>query len=391
MNFFKSLFKKESKGLISQTVILAMIFGFSAGMVGQIFSDVYINPWQQDFGIFSLDDIQNTSQIVPELKKIKKFLGIQQDFEVNNSVVKVYPTLVGVYHKKTAGADGLKKVYLTNEMISTGSILTSDGWIFTAGSQLQSLKKEQLSVVYSNKSYDVAKFIVDSQTGIVLLKINATNLPVISMGDSDEVTAGLLALTLNFSGDTLVSNVKNGEYISRTKETDLVLSSDKDTKQIQLADTFKPAFVGSPLVNLAGEVVGVVSDSGKDANVLTAVPINNFRNVVVEVLRSGSVVRPYLGVSYVDLAYAWGIDAGLAQNQSQGALVWAAPKATSPAALAGIKLKDIIISVDGQLVDKNTSLSDLVKMYKPDSEIDLAIMRDGKTQNLKVKLGTLEK
>ena len=391
MKALKFLFKSNKSSLISQTVILAMIFGFSAGVVGQIFADVYINPWQQDLNVFSYDDLQNSSQIVPELKKIKKFLGIQQDFEVNNSVIKVYPTLVGIYQKKSASTVGLKDIYLPAEMIGSGSILTSDGWIFTSGAMIAGVKKEQLTVIYNGKTHEIASLVVDGATNIAFLKINANNLPVISMGDSDEITSGQLALTLNFANETLVANVKNSQFLGLNKETDLILSSDKEIKLIQLADTHKPVFVGSPLINLAGEVVGVIMAPAKDNNILTAMPINNFRNIIIDVLRNSQIKRPFLGVSYVNLATAWGIDSSLAQNQSQGALVWQDPIINSPAALAGIKAKDIIISLDGQLVDKNTSLSDLVKIYKPESEVELEVIREGKTLKFKVKLGILEK
>ncbi|MFA6322585.1 MAG: S1C family serine protease [Candidatus Buchananbacteria bacterium] len=389
MKIIDRLLKKEKGRVVSQTVILAMIFGFIAGVVGQIVSDVYIDPYGQNYNLSGAEN--DITPVIPELKKVKKFIGIQQDFEVNSSVVKVYPTLAGIYYKKAAGTDQLKRVYLANEILASGSVLTSDGWILTQGQVFNNSKKEQLAVVYSGKVYDASQLIFDRATGVTFIKIAGSNFPVISLGDSDEATTGQLALSLNYFGDTLVSNIKDKRYQKISKDDDLVVSSESNFMPILLSDSFKNNFVGSPLVNLSGEMIGIVSEAGKDSQFLTVVPVNQFRNVILDVLRSGVIKRPYLGLNYLDLTLAVGLDSALTQNQKTGILIWQSPKANSPAAAADLKANDIILTIDDQSLDANTNLTDILNQYQPNDEVVLNVLRQGKSLKVKVKLGTMSK
>lgn len=390
MKFLKLLFKKETEHLISQTVILALVVGFAAGMVGQIVADVYINPYDQNLGLFDSNN-QNIQPIVPELKKVKKFIGIQQDFEVNNSITKVYPSIVGIYNKKASSNDLLKKAYLPSDFLTTGSILTSDGWILSQGQIFNNLKKEQFTVIYNGKVYPVNQLVFDKLTGVSFLKIQASNLPVITLGDSDETSAGQLAVTLNYFSDILVSNIKNNEFIKTVKETDLVVSSESVNRSIVLSEGFSNNYLGAPLINLSGEMIGIISEAGKDNQTQTAVPINQFRNIILDVMRSGQIKRPFLGLNYIDIANAAGLDGNLLQNQKTGALIWQNPKANTPAAVAGLKANDIILTVDGLVIDKNTSLNDIINQYKSGDELVVEYFRQGKNLKANVKLGMIAK
>src|SRR3989339_811417 len=104
MKFFKNRKNKigNTNRFISQVVVLAVIFGFFAGVVGQIFADVYLDPWPD--GLIKLPgDNQDNPLNVPELRRVKRFLGIEQDFEVEKSIRQALPAMVGVYLKKAPG------------------------------------------------------------------------------------------------------------------------------------------------------------------------------------------------------------------------------------------------------------------------------------------------
>ncbi len=133
-------FRKQKDQFISQVVILSMVFGFAAGVVGQIVADVYINPWRQDYLDQSLNTKGNLPSIIPELRRVKKFLGIQQDFEVNNSITKAAPALAGIYLKKS-GHDLLNQIYLPQDLQANGFVLTSDGWLISQGKNNREKKK----------------------------------------------------------------------------------------------------------------------------------------------------------------------------------------------------------------------------------------------------------
>lgn len=381
-------FKKQKDQFISQVVIISMIFGFAAGVVGQIVADVYIDPWRQDYIISDLNANTNIS-IVPELRRVKKFLGIEQDFEVNNSIQKVAPALVGIYQKKSSSQNVLKQIYLPADLKANGFILTSDGWLVSYGKVLNDFRAEQLVVVYEGKIFDIKEMITDSTTGVVFLKISANNLPVVVLGDSNEATLGQLAIVLNKLGEAVVVNIKDTNYQAVAAAGDYVISSEEYGKLFLLTKGLDNTYLGSPLINLAGEITGIIKEIDLQKGFVTAVPINQFRSIILDVLRSSIIKRPFLGVSYLDLAWTVGLDPELTQGLDRGALVYQNPKTLTPASDADLQTNDIILSVDGQSVNKDTSLTDLIQQYQPGDEINLEILREGKTLNQTVTLTIL--
>lgn len=374
-------FRRTSEQYISQVVVLAMIFGFSAGIVGQLVSDVYISPIQQQYIVEPGLKIVT----IPELRRIKRFIGIEQDFEVNASIEKVGPAIAGVYSSKT-GSSVLSQIYLPDDLLSTGFILTSDGWLVSYDGFIDEFNIDSLTVVYDGQSFDVEELITDSVTGVMFIKISANNLPVVVFGDSDELVLGQLVIVLNDVGEAQVVNVKNNNYIDVQTGSDYVLSSEEYGGVILLSDNLTDAYLGSPVINLVGEIVGIISRVGTDSQV---VPINQFRSIVLDVLRNSFVKRSYLGIDYIDLAQVKGIDSDLSQNQSRGALVYANPLRNSPAALADIEKDDIILSLDGQPIDEANSLTDLVQQYQPGDSVEFEVLRDGQSLNIDVTLAIL--
>lgn len=374
-------FKRTGGQYISQVVVLAVVFGFAAGVVGQLVSDVYISPTQQQYIIEPSTNVT----LVPELRRIKRFLGIEQDFEVNVSIEKIGPAIAGVYPTKI-GSSVLSQIYLPNDLLATGFTLTSDGWLVSYDGFINAINIEDITVVYDGRSFEVEELITDSVTGIIFIKISANNLPVVVLGDSDELVLGQLAVVLNDLGEVVVTNIKNNNYIQVDSGNDYVLSSEEYGEVILLSDSLSTAYLGSPVTNLIGEVVGVISQTGANTQV---VPINQFRSIVLDVLRNNFVKRSYLGIDYIDLAQVKGIDTDLSQNQSRGALVFSNPFRNSPAAQADIAKNDIILSLDGQPIDEVNGLTDLVQQYQPGDSVEFEVLRDGQNLILEVTLAIL--
>ncbi|OGY46063.1 MAG: hypothetical protein A2744_04075 [Candidatus Buchananbacteria bacterium RIFCSPHIGHO2_01_FULL_44_11] len=374
MKFFKNGKNKISNAnrFISQVVVLAVIFGFFAGVVGQIFADVYINPWPESL-IQSPGDNQDNPLNLPELRRVKRFLGIEQDFEVEKSIAQALPAMVGVYLKKAPGDnDPLSQIYLPKDLLGNGFILTSDGWILTHQFVVQDLAQDKFVVVYKNEKFAIDQVVIDSMSGIAFLKISANNLPVVVLGDSDEITLGQLAVTINFLGEVVVTNIKDSFYQPKNSANDFVLSTEQYSQAVLLENDISDLYLGSPLLNLAGEVTGVINQIDLSQGVVTAVPINQFRPITLGVLKNHFVKRPYLGLVYLDLSKISD------SSQPQGALIYKKPLSNTPAADAGLAVGDIIVSVDGQPVDSNDNLTKLIQQYQPGDQVNLDIIRDGK-------------
>ncbi|MCL5794880.1 MAG: S1C family serine protease, partial [Patescibacteria group bacterium] len=271
MNIFKTIFKSRERKLVSEVVVLSVIFGFAAGLVGQIFADVYINPW----GETDLIQTTNTNQdltYIPELKKVKRFLGIQQDFEVSKSVEQNAPSVVGIYLKKSTSKDYLNDIYLPQDLKGNAFILTTDGWMITHQSVMGNLKKEQLVVSYGGKIVTIDKLIIDRATGIAFIKAALDNLPVVVLGDSDEINYGQLVLILDAVDEVVVANVKSFNRNEAELVKNLIYSSEIYNDYLVLQDEVGGYFLGSPLINLGGEVVGVVSSIDQSNKLIKVIP-----------------------------------------------------------------------------------------------------------------------
>lgn len=384
MKFFKR--KDDSSAIISQVVILAMIFGFSSGVVGQIVADVYLDPWKQDYVLSDLTSNLNIS-VIPELRRVNRFLGIEQDFEVNKSLEKISPALIGVYLKKPSSATPTNQIYLPSDLVTNGFILTSDGWLVSFGQVFDT--NEDLVVLNNNRIYEVEKVIIDSTTGVAFIKIPANNLQVAVLGDSGDANLGQLEIVLNNLNQAVVTNIKSLDYMPINSASSLIMSSEKYSKSFLISDGITKKYLGSPLINLGGEVIGVINNIDESAGTATVTPINQFRSVMLDVLRSDIIKRVYLGIKYLDLSRVAGLSDDLTQRLDRGALVYENPLPASPAGRADVDKNDIILSVDGQLVDKNNSLTQMIQQYQPGDSVSLEILRGFQVLTREVVLSIL--
>jgi serine protease Do len=150
-------------------------------------------------------------------------------------------------------------------------------------------------------------------------------------------------------------------------------------------------------VNLRGQVVGIntaiASPTGSSVGIGFAIPINSVKKAIESVRQTGTITRPMLGVRYVLIDEE--VKKQLSLSVDHGALVrgdtsTAGVVADGPAAKAGIKEGDIILEINGERIDEDHPLANMLIKYSPNEEITLRISRDGKEQNIKVKLGELK-
>ena len=226
----------------------------------------------------------------------------------------------------------------------------------------------------------------DPQSDIAVLEVDHADAPALKLGDSNKLEVGewVVAIGNPFG----LSHTLTVGVVSATGRTSLGINDYEDFIQTDAA--INPGNSGGPLVNLDGEVVGmntaIFSRSGGYMGVGFAIPVNMIKNVATQLLNEGAVVRGHLGIVIQtltpELAQSFGLE------QTQGILV-AQVMEGSPAAKAGLKQGDLIISFNGEPVNDIGSFRNDVSFTPPDTERKLTIIRNGKEREIEVVIGKL--
>ncbi len=384
-----SSFERPVRGTsLSLVIVLVIFFGFLAGIVGEIIFRTYLVglPFFSNLNL-SNQLTSGQSVVIKEPKKVV----VDQDLIVDQTFQSINSKLVRIYSVKSASKNINGQIYLPTDLLGEGLILTSDGWVMTNKSVISDPSKSYSVFTADNQEFTVSDFIADSATDLIFFNIKATNLSVAKFGDSSKLSLGqtLLAIT---PWKVVVTNLESTSYRSSGGPNDLFLSSEKFSKYLLIRDNLDQDFAGAPLVNLAGEVVGLET-KGSSASLRLALPINYTQGAIASLLRAKAISRPYLGLRYLDLAASPGLDQSLTAGFSAGALVSgsdqiSAIEANSPAKKSGLKKGDIITKVGDSAVNNQTDLTELIQENKPGDIIDLTVERDKQEKTIKVGLST---
>ncbi|HHW78616.1 MAG TPA: DegQ family serine endoprotease [Xanthomonadaceae bacterium] len=268
--------------------------------------------------------------------------------------------------------------------LGSGFIISADGYLITNHHVVDGAEK--ITVKLSDKREFPARVIgSDPQSDIALLKIDAKDLPTVTIGDADSLKVGqwVFAIGAPFG-------------LERTATKGIVsalgrsLPNDTYVPFIQTDVPINPGNSGGPLFDLNGKVVGVNSQifsrSGGYMGLSFAIPANVAMDVVAQLKADGRVTRGWMGVTLQevtqDLARSFNLE------QPRGALV-AEVNADGPAARAGLKAGDVIVAYAGKPVNDSADLPPLVGSTRPGASKTLTVIRDGKEREITVTLGQL--
>ncbi|HTC15107.1 MAG TPA: DegQ family serine endoprotease [Steroidobacteraceae bacterium] len=267
----------------------------------------------------------------------------------------------------------------------SGFIVNSDGYILTNTHVVANA--EEVTVRLTDRREFPAKVIgADERTDVAVIKINASNLPIVKLGDPSRIKTGqwVLAIGSPFGFENSVT----AGIISATARS---VPGENYVPFIQTDVAVNPGNSGGPLFNLAGEVIGINSQifsrTGGFMGVSFAIPIDVARNVEEQLIKTGHVVRGRIGVTIQDvnaqLAESFGLD------RPRGALVSSVEK-DGPAARAGVSPGDVILGVGGHPIERFGELSSTIAGMKPGSDAALSVWRNGREQTLNVKVVELK-
>ncbi|PLS80670.1 hypothetical protein CYG49_04375 [Candidatus Saccharibacteria bacterium] len=335
----------------------------------------------------------NASQAITENRQQL----VSQESEIITDVAnKVQPSTVSIL-TQSQGRD-MFGTLRQRQGAGTGIIVSKDGYVLTNKHVIPEGATDVTVVASDGTTYDNVRVIgSDPLNDIAFLKIpNVSNLAAAKIGDSNKVVTGQKVIAIgNALGEyqnTVTSGIISG--IGRP-----VSASDGEEVE-QLNDLFQtdaainPGNSGGPLLNLNGEVIGVNTAVAEGAEGIGfAIPINSTKGLLKTVLEDGEVARAYLGVRYVSINNAIAKEFNLSVKNGayvNGAEGQGAVASGSPADRAGIRNGDIITKVNGTEVNQRTSFGTLLAQFTPGETVTLTILRDGKTQEIKVELTELE-
>lgn len=276
-----------------------------------------------------------------------------------------------------------------NQNIGSGFIITSDGLVITNKHVVQDTEATYQVLTNDKKEYNVDKIYRDPLNDMAILKINANGLKPLSLGDSTNLKLGQLVIAIGTPlgefTNTVTHGIISGLGRGITAGSPFEGSVEKLDNVIQTDAPISPGNSGGPLLNSAGQVIGVNTAIAQEGqNIGFAIPVSVVKDLINSFnARGGSFERPYIGVRYkmVDKQTA------ILNSVVEGAYITEVIDG-SPAAKAGLQAEDIITTVDGNKVQGNNdqSLLQIISAKKVGDSVSITYWRDGSTKTVSMIL-----
>jgi serine protease Do len=271
--------------------------------------------------------------------------------------------------------------------LGSGVIISPDGYILTNNHVVDGAT-DVLVTLPDRREFKAKVIGTDAKTDVALVKIEASNLPAITVGNSSKLQIGDAVLAIGNPygvGQTVTMGI-----VSATGRTGLGIETYEDF--IQTDAPINPGNSGGALVNDRGELIGINTailsegSGGGNQGIGFAVPVNLARQVMDQIESHGHVTRSYLGVSVQEVTPAIAKAIGL--NGLGGALI-SNVSPDSPAQRAGLQTGDVILDMNGASIAESNQLRMQVSMMNPNQNVHLKIFRDGQTRDVTVQLGEM--
>ncbi len=296
----------------------------------------------------------------------------------------------------TSGAEGTDFGQIPATGVGSGVIYDSNGWILTNRHVVEGSGGLEVELK-DGRIFDGTVYGIDTLTDLAIVKIDAEDLPTAALGDSEALEVGQLVIAIGSPLGTYSNSVTSGIVSAKGRSITTEGSTAPLNNLIQTDAAINPGNSGGPLLDAAGNVVGVNTAVATDSNGIGfAIPINIAKPIMEQAVAGDELARPYLGVRYEPVTLQLVEERDLSVDQ--GALIRPGTAADGsrtpavepggPADDAGMEDGDIVVSIDGMPVDSEHPLDATLSQFAPGRTIDVVVVRDGQRVTLEVTLGT---
>lgn len=306
---------------------------------------------------------------------------VQEENAVISTVEKVSSSVVaiGVTRRVINPFDPFSVPKKQDSTIGTGFVVSEKGIIVTNKHVVADTRGQYSVVAKDDKKYDVKKIYRDPILDLSLVQVDSTDLKPLELGDSSKLKVGQTAIAIGNALGRFTNTVTTG-VISGLGRRVVVGDPfggglESLDNLIQTDAAINPGNSGGPLLNLAGQVVGVnVATTEGAQNIGFAISINSVKALVDEFVAKGSVSRPFLGIRYRFISK----DVAILNEVPQGAYIQEVVE-DGPAQKAGVEEGDIVTKINGEAVTEENKISETIQKSSVGTKLELEIWRDGKS------------
>ncbi len=406
-----SFLRKKASLFIAGMFVGAVMAGFLGGLVGSFL-------YAKEGGLFGrkLLDLQSVSSqgsqtaYVPQTTQEEKIIRAVQS--VSPAVVSIVITkdvpVIEQYFVNPFGDQSPVQLQVPRYRQNgtekkevgggSGFIVAADGLVVTNKHVVLDEKAEYTVFTNDGKSYPATVLARDPVQDLAILKIEnpGGSFPLVNLGDSDALQIGQTVVAIGNALGEFRNTVSTG-VVSGLGRTITASGSGSFVETIedviQTDAAINQGNSGGPLLNLAGQVIGMDTATVSGAQSIGfAIPINKVRRSIEQVRKGGTITYAFLGVRYLGVTSAVQKDQDLTVDY--GALVVkgdngeAAVEAGSPAAKAGLKAGDVILRIGGERITQDNSLGKIIQKYNPGDVVSLAILSGSEQKTINLELGS---
>ena len=376
-------------------VLLSLVLGTVGGFVGDLLVSGNFSKW------FSSATTASTANV--------STVSVKEESQTTDVVKQVQPSVVSIIISKD-----LSKIYNQSGPYSfffgpqssspsqglqqvgggSGFILTADGYIMTNKHVVSDTQAEYSVVTNDGKTYKAKVVATDPVNDLAIVKIEVSGLTPVVFGNSNTLQIGQTVIAIGNALGQYQNTVTKGIVSGLARDVTAGDGSSSETliDVIQTDAAINPGNSGGPLVNLEGQVIGVNTAVSQEGQLIGfAIPGNQAQQVFESVQKTGKIVRPFLGIRYIQITtevqtqdklpvnYGVLIQSGTSQNEP-------AVVSGSPADKAGLKVNDIILEIDGVKLDSSHSLATEIQKNSSGDKVALKVLSGGKEKTVTATL-----